>query len=86
MSLTNFAKTRERNKEGKFVTPTIPSTKSDSIDHATPLSRGGTNSLDNLIPCCVSCNSKKHDKTLVEFNPLLFVAWDRFIINDPLPQ
>lgn len=29
------------------------------IDHVVPLSRGGSNALDNLVPCCTSCNSSK---------------------------
>lgn len=33
-----------------------------SIDHIVPLSRGGTNDLDNLQTLCRSCNSKKGAK------------------------
>lgn len=33
-----------------------------SIDHVTPLSRGGTNDLFNLVACCKSCNSIKGDR------------------------
>lgn len=29
------------------------------VDHIIPLSRGGTNHLDNLQSLCVSCHSKK---------------------------
>lgn len=36
-------------------------------DHMRPLSRGGTNDIDNLIPACVSCNSRKNARTLLEF-------------------
>lgn len=35
---------------------------SNTIDHIIPISRGGTNALDNLQPMCVSCNSKKSNK------------------------
>lgn len=38
-----------------------------TLDHQTPLSRGGTNNLDNIVPCCGSCNSRKGTKTLDEF-------------------
>ena len=38
-----------------------------SIDHMTPLTRGGSNDPDNLVPACRSCNSSKHDKTVLEY-------------------
>lgn len=38
-----------------------------TIDHVVPLSRGGSDSIDNLVPACGSCNSSKHDRTLLEF-------------------
>ena len=36
-------------------------------DHAVPLSRGGSNSIENIIPACMSCNNRKKAKTLEEF-------------------
>jgi hypothetical protein len=30
-----------------------------SIDHITAYSKGGDDSLENLIPCCANCNTKK---------------------------
>ena len=30
-----------------------------TMDHVVPLSKGGTNFLDNILPACRSCNSKK---------------------------
>lgn len=31
------------------------------IEHRMPKSKGGTDSLDNLFPCCHCCNTIKHD-------------------------
>ena len=39
----------------------------DSIDHKTPLIRGGKHCYDNLAIACRNCNSKKHTKTYSEF-------------------
>src|SRR5581483_2717145 len=38
-----------------------------SADHMTPLSRGGSNDITNIIPACISCNASKRDKTVLEF-------------------
>lgn len=37
-------------------------------DHVVPLSRGGSNSITNVLPCCQSCNSDKRDLLLSEWN------------------
>jgi 5-methylcytosine-specific restriction endonuclease McrA len=37
-----------------------------SMDHMTPIVKGGGNTLSNVIPCCLSCNQKKHTRTLLE--------------------
>jgi len=34
-------------------------------DHVIPLSKGGDNTKENIVPACKSCNSKKHDKLLI---------------------
>jgi 5-methylcytosine-specific restriction endonuclease McrA len=37
-----------------------------TVDHMIPVSRGGTNTIDNLVPACRSCNSRKWTKTPLE--------------------
>ena len=36
-------------------------------DHVIPLARGGDNSVDNCVPACASCNSRKHLLSESEF-------------------
>lgn len=36
-------------------------------DHRTPLSRGGTNLIENIVPACRSCNCRKAKSTEAEF-------------------
>jgi 5-methylcytosine-specific restriction endonuclease McrA len=48
---------RDRNRcqycGGRFQTRDL------NLDHVTPLSRGGKSSWENVVCCCISCNSKK---------------------------
>lgn len=39
----------------------------DTIDHAVPLVRGGTNFEGNLVPACRACNSGKQARLLIEW-------------------
>ena len=36
-------------------------------DHVVPLDKGGTDCMDNLMPCCRTCNSSKGSKLLSEW-------------------
>jgi len=42
-------------------------------DHRLPLSRGGSNFIDNILPACRSCNGRKHTMTEEEFRAVLAV-------------
>lgn len=43
-------------------------TRNLTIDHIIPSSRGGGNDFLNLVCCCISCNTKKGNKTPEEAN------------------
>lgn len=38
-----------------------------TVDHKIPLSRGGTNDIANVVPACGLCNSRKQDRTAIEY-------------------
>jgi 5-methylcytosine-specific restriction endonuclease McrA len=44
------------------------------VDHRTPLSRGGANSIDNVLPACGICNREKGRLTEAEFRARLAAA------------
>lgn len=41
------------------------------MDHKVPVSKGGTNKLDNLVTSCWNCNSLKKEQTAEEFIAIL---------------
>ena len=41
------------------------------VEHRVPLSLGGTNSIDNILPACRRCNARKHTLTDEEFRARL---------------
>ena len=45
----------------QFCAKTEPEVKI-TIDHIIPVSKGGTNHIDNLQPLCMHCNQTKHAK------------------------
>ena len=40
---------------------------SESLDHLHPMSKGGTSSNSNCVPCCLSCNGKKSDSEVLSW-------------------
>lgn len=42
-----------------------------TIDHVVPLSKGGGNTLNNLVIACLECNIKKADKLVGEFGKIM---------------
>ena len=45
-----------------------------TIDHVQPRSRGGADSWENLVACCLSCNNTKGDRTPAEMGWCLHVT------------
>lgn len=39
----------------------------EHTDHAIPLSRGGSHSVDNVVPACSKCNKAKGNRTAEEY-------------------
>ena len=38
-----------------------------TVDHVQPISKGGSNVIDNILPACSKCNSSKGDKSLLHW-------------------
>ena len=38
-----------------------------SLDHVSPHSMGGTNHAENLVTCCIRCNSSRGNRKMEEF-------------------
>lgn len=49
------------------------SAPAESVDHIIPVSRGGTNREENLVGCCLACNSAKGDRLPKEAGLVLHV-------------
>lgn len=42
-----------------------------TLDHVVPRSRGGSERIENLVPCCEGCNSEKGSLSLAEYRALV---------------
>lgn len=42
-----------------------------TLDHMTPLSKGGTNEIENLVASCSSCNNEKGDMDYEQYIQLI---------------
>lgn len=45
-------------------------------DHLTPVSRGGSDCIDNIVPACFRCNRMKGDMDEREFRKAFCTAFD----------
>jgi len=45
--------------------------KNATMDHVLPISAGGRSTKDNVVVCCKSCNSKKKDLSITEWEKYL---------------
>ena len=42
-------------------------TEKPTMDHVVPLIKGGSHTVDNIVPACGPCNREKSDRSVVEF-------------------
>jgi predicted phage replisome organizer len=55
------------------------------IDHVIATARGGSNSDDNKVPCCIECNRIKNDKPLIDFlNSNRGRIVDNLVVSSPI--
>lgn len=54
-------------KRDNFICFYCGSAEANTIDHCTPISRGGSDSPNNLVAACKRCNYRKGEKTADEF-------------------
>lgn len=63
----SFVDWREMKEQYNFTCPCCKRKEPDivlTIDHITPIARGGSNSIENIQPLCFDCNNKKQTKII----------------------
>jgi 5-methylcytosine-specific restriction endonuclease McrA len=45
-----------------------------TMDHVVPLSRGGLHRIENIVPACLQCNSRKQAMDAVAFQKIIELA------------
>lgn len=58
-------KHREKKMEGLYCA--YCGDKATGYDHIVPVTKGGTDDADNLVPCCPDCNREKNNRLLADF-------------------
>ena len=70
----------EKVAEYDFSCAYCGATVSITCDHIVPLSKGGRNIIDNIVPACLSCNSSKNASDVIEwYTRQNFFSKDRLI-------
>lgn len=46
-----------------------------AADHVVPLTKGGSNGIENIQPLCRSCNSKKSNRHSTDYRPFAITDW-----------
>lgn len=55
-----------------------------TLDHLTPRSVGGDNSVANLVTACVSCNSSRGDRPVADYAPAGAQERIAYLIEQPI--
>jgi 5-methylcytosine-specific restriction endonuclease McrA len=55
---------------GRILTIELSQPNTVTLEHITPMSRGGTHTKENVAPACFVCNSAKRNMTVEEFRAL----------------